>query len=153
MLASLLTQLLGKVAEAKLMHAKACNLPMCKCFSQFSWCKCFSQNCKQITATTRRSIFHAAKSLQMPYKAPPQKNTYFHNKIQNPLELRLVDVQCMLCVPFVFLPVPFASHGCVPRAQGPGPGNMHGWKNETYSTFFIIIFFNLYLPQKEWTMH
>ena len=27
MLASLLTQLLGKVAEAKLMHAKACNLP------------------------------------------------------------------------------------------------------------------------------
>ena len=28
MLASLLTQLLGKVAEAKLMHAKAYNLPM-----------------------------------------------------------------------------------------------------------------------------
>ena len=27
-LASLLTQLLGKVAEAMLMHAKACNLPM-----------------------------------------------------------------------------------------------------------------------------
>ena len=34
MLASLLTQLLGKVAEAKLMHAKACNLPMCTCCSQ-----------------------------------------------------------------------------------------------------------------------
>ena len=28
MLASLLTQLLGKVAEAMLMHAKACNLPV-----------------------------------------------------------------------------------------------------------------------------
>ena len=41
MLATLLTQLLGKVAEAKLMHAKACNLPVCMCFSQFCWCMCF----------------------------------------------------------------------------------------------------------------
>ena len=49
-----------------------------------------SQNCRQITATPRRSIFHAAKSLQMPYKAKNQKITYFHNKIKNPLELRLV---------------------------------------------------------------
>jgi hypothetical protein len=47
------------------------------------------QNCRQITATIRRSIFHAAKSLQMPYKAKNQKITYFHNKINNPLELRL----------------------------------------------------------------
>ncbi len=47
-----------------------------------------SQNCRQITATPRRSIFHAAKSLQMPYKAKNQKITYFHNKIKNPLELR-----------------------------------------------------------------
>ena len=30
-LASLLTQLLGKVAEAMLMHAKACNLPVFTC--------------------------------------------------------------------------------------------------------------------------
>ena len=42
MLASLLTQLLGKVAEAKLMHAKACNLPMCTCCSQLCrCCMCF----------------------------------------------------------------------------------------------------------------
>ena len=33
MLASLLTQLLGKGAEAMLMHAKACNLPLWQC-----WC-------------------------------------------------------------------------------------------------------------------
>jgi hypothetical protein len=39
------------------------------------------QNCRQITATPRRSIFHAAKSSQMPYKAQNQKITYFHNKI------------------------------------------------------------------------
>jgi hypothetical protein len=32
-----------------------------------------SQICRQITATPRRSIFHAAKSLQMPYKAKNQK--------------------------------------------------------------------------------
>ena len=38
MLASLLTQLLGKVAEAKLMHAKACNLPMWTCCSHL--CRC-----------------------------------------------------------------------------------------------------------------
>jgi len=31
MLTSLLTQLLGKVAEAMLMHAKACNLPVFAC--------------------------------------------------------------------------------------------------------------------------
>ena len=36
------------------------------------------------------SIFHAAKSVQMPYKAKNQKITCFHNKIKNPLELRLV---------------------------------------------------------------
>ena len=49
-----------------------------------------SQNCRQITATPRRSIFHAAKSLQMPYRATNQKITYFHSKIKNSLELRLV---------------------------------------------------------------
>ena len=48
-----------------------------------------SQNCRQITATPSRSIFHAAKSLQMPYKAKNQKNKYVHNKIKNSLELRL----------------------------------------------------------------
>ena len=41
MLTSLLTQLLGKVAEAMLTHAKACNLPLCMCFSQLCWCMCF----------------------------------------------------------------------------------------------------------------
>ena len=41
MLTSLLTQLLGKVAEAMLKHAKACNLPLCTCFSQLCWCMCF----------------------------------------------------------------------------------------------------------------
>jgi hypothetical protein len=51
-----------------------------------------SQNCRQITATPGRSIFHAAKSLQMPYKATNQQNTYFRNKIKNPLELRLATV-------------------------------------------------------------
>ena len=43
-----------------------------------------SQNCRQITATPRRSIFHAAKSLQMQYKATNQKITYFHNKTKIP---------------------------------------------------------------------
>ena len=41
MLTSLLTQLPGKVAEAMLTHAKACNLPLCMCFSQLCWCMCF----------------------------------------------------------------------------------------------------------------
>ena len=41
MLTSLLTQLLGKVAEAMLTHAKACNLPLRKFFSQLCWCMCF----------------------------------------------------------------------------------------------------------------
>jgi hypothetical protein len=55
-----------------------------------------SQICRQITATPRRSIFHAAKSLQMPYKAQNQKITYFHKKIKNPLELGL-DFKTVPC--------------------------------------------------------
>ena len=49
-----------------------------------------SQICRQMTATPRRSIFHAAKSPQMPYSAPNQDFQYFNDKIKNPLELRLV---------------------------------------------------------------
>ena len=41
MLTSLLTQLLGKVAEAMSTHAKACNPPLCKCFGHLRWCMCF----------------------------------------------------------------------------------------------------------------
>ena len=37
MLATLLTQLLGKVAEAMLMHAKTCNLPWWLSSSQVCW--------------------------------------------------------------------------------------------------------------------
>jgi hypothetical protein len=65
-------------------------LENCCYTSRFSVIFQNSQNCKQITATPRRSIFHAAKSVQMPYKATNQKITCFHNKIKNPLELRLV---------------------------------------------------------------
>ena len=49
-----------------------------------------SQNCKQIIGVSRRSIFHAPKSSQMPYSATNQKIYDFTNRIKNPLELRLV---------------------------------------------------------------
>jgi hypothetical protein len=69
-----------------------------------------SQNCRQITATHRRSVFHAAKCLQMLYKAKNQKITYFHNQIKNPLELRLVYI------------VPFGSDGSHGPQGAMGPG-------------------------------
>ena len=43
-----------------------------------------SQNCRQITATPRRSIFHAAKFLQMPYKAKNKKSRIFIIKLKIP---------------------------------------------------------------------
>ena len=47
-------------------------------------------NCRQMIDTSRRSIFHAPKSSQMPYTAKMQKINDVNNKIKNPLELRLV---------------------------------------------------------------
>jgi hypothetical protein len=56
-----------------------------------------SQNCMQITATTCRSIFHAAKSAQMPYNAKIKKINNFNKKVKDPLELRLaMDIQGQL---------------------------------------------------------
>ena len=49
-----------------------------------------SQKCRQIIGAHRRSIFHAAKSSQMPYTAKIQKINNFNNKIKNSLERRLV---------------------------------------------------------------
>ena len=49
------------------------------------------QNCKQIIGMSRRSIFHAAKSSQIPYTAKINKINIFNNKIENPLELRLAE--------------------------------------------------------------
>ena len=46
-----------------------------------------------IIGTSRRSIFHAAKSSHMPCTAKIKKINNFHNQIKNPLELRLVKLQ------------------------------------------------------------
>ena len=83
----------------------------------------------------------------MPYKAQNQKITYFHNKIKNPLELRLGAVPVLFrCVPFCFIYVPGAQapgpgpllhpapsplltptpHPTQAAALGPGPGNING---------------------------
>ena len=41
----------------------------------------YFQNCRQITATARRSIFHAVKSSQMPFTKTKKEFVNFNNKI------------------------------------------------------------------------
>ena len=45
--------------------------------------------CRQIIGMSRRKIFHAPQSSQMPYMAKISKSNVFTNNIKNPLELRL----------------------------------------------------------------
>ena len=47
-----------------------------------------SKQCRQIIGTSRRSIFHAPESSQMPYTAKIQKIYNFNNQIENSLEFR-----------------------------------------------------------------
>ena len=48
-----------------------------------------SQNCRQITATPRGVFSMLPNPSKCHIRPKINKNTYFHNKIKNPLELRL----------------------------------------------------------------
>jgi hypothetical protein len=56
------------------------------------------QNCRQIIGTPCRSIFHAARSSQMPYTAEILKINGFNHTIKNALELRLDRVMLFGCI-------------------------------------------------------